>query len=41
MDLIYDLIKTFKNLKKFNIKFNSEKCTFGVPSVRLLGYLIL
>jgi hypothetical protein len=27
--------ETFDNLRKFKIKLNPEKCTFGVPS----GYL--
>jgi hypothetical protein len=29
--LISDLEETFSNLWWFNIKLNSEKCTFGVP----------
>jgi hypothetical protein len=30
-ELISDLAETFKNLKKFKMKLNLEKCTFGVP----------
>jgi hypothetical protein len=30
--LISDLAKTFDNLRKFKMKLNPEKCTFGVPS---------
>jgi hypothetical protein len=37
--LISDLAETFGNLRKFNMKLNSEKCTFGVPSGKLLGYM--
>jgi hypothetical protein len=25
---------------RFNIKLNLEKCTFGVPRCKLLGYII-
>jgi hypothetical protein len=29
--LISDLVETFDNLRKFKMKLNPEKCTFGVP----------
>jgi hypothetical protein len=35
--LISDLAETFANLRKFKIKLNPKKCTFGVPSIKLLG----
>jgi hypothetical protein len=38
--LIFDLAETFDNLRKFKIKLNPEKCTFGVPSGKLLGYIV-
>jgi hypothetical protein len=38
--LISDLAKTFDNLRKFKMKLNPEKCTFGVPSGKLLGYMV-
>jgi hypothetical protein len=38
--LIANLEETFNNLKRFNIKLNEEKCTFGVPRGKLLGYII-
>jgi hypothetical protein len=38
--LIQDFSETFNNLQKFKIKLNPEKCTFGVPSGKLLGYII-
>jgi hypothetical protein len=38
--LISNLEETFNNLRRFNIKLNSEKCTFGVPCGKLLGYII-
>jgi hypothetical protein len=38
--LIADLEETFNNLKRFNIKLKLEKCTFGVPRGKLLGYII-
>jgi hypothetical protein len=38
--LISDLAEIFDNLRKFKMKLNPEKCTFGVPSGKLLGYLV-
>jgi hypothetical protein len=38
--LISDLAETFDNLRKFKMKLNPEKCTFGVPSGMLLGYKV-
>jgi hypothetical protein len=38
--LIFDLTETFDNLRKFKMKLNPEKCTFGVPSGKLLGYMV-
>jgi hypothetical protein len=37
---IKDLEETFANLRKVNIKLNPAKCTFGVPSGKLLGFLM-
>jgi hypothetical protein len=38
--LISDLAVTFDHLRKFKMKLNPEKCTFGVPSGKLLGYMV-
>jgi hypothetical protein len=38
--LIADLVETFDNLRKFKMKLNPEKCTFSVPSGKLLGYMV-
>jgi hypothetical protein len=38
--LISDLAETFDNLWKLKMKLNPKKCTFSVPSVKLLGYLV-
>jgi hypothetical protein len=38
--LISDLAETFVNLRKFKMKLNPENCTFGVPSGKLLGYMV-
>jgi hypothetical protein len=38
--LISNLAETFNNLRKFNMKLNREKCIFGVPSGKLLGYMV-
>jgi hypothetical protein len=27
-------------MRKFKMKLNSEKCTFGVPLGKLLGYMV-
>jgi hypothetical protein len=37
---IEDLEETFTNLRKVNIKLNPTKCAFGVPSEKLLGFLV-
>ena len=39
-DLIANLATTFTNLRRFNIKLNLEKCVFGVPKGKLLGYIM-
>ena len=38
--LLDDLRETFLNLRKFRLKLNPEKCTFGVPAGKLLGFLV-
>jgi hypothetical protein len=38
--LIGDLEETFANLWKINLKLNPEKCVFGVPSGKLLGFFV-
>ena len=38
--LIQDLEETFANLRKINLKFNTEKCVFGIPSGKLLGFFV-
>ena len=35
-----DLEETFANLRKMNLKMNPEKCVFGVPSGKLLGFFV-
>jgi hypothetical protein len=37
---IEDLEETFANLRRVNIKLNPAKCAFGVPSGKLLGFLV-
>jgi hypothetical protein len=34
------LAETFDNLKKFSMKLNPKKCAFGVPSGKLLRYMV-
>ena len=38
--LIQDLDETFANLRKISLKLNPEKCVFGVPSDKLLGFFV-
>jgi hypothetical protein len=38
---IEDLEETFANLRKVNIKLNPTKCAFGVPSGKLLGFVMV
>ena len=38
--LLTDLEETFANLRKVNLKLNPAKCVFGVPSGKLLGFLV-
>jgi hypothetical protein len=38
--LIDDLRETFNNLRRHRLKLNSEKCIFGIPSGKLLGFLV-
>ena len=39
-DLLADLVETFANLRRYDIKLNPSKCTFGVPGGNLLGFLV-
>ncbi len=39
-DVIADLEETFANIRAFRMKLNPEKYTFGVPSGKLLGFMI-
>jgi hypothetical protein len=38
--LIFDLAVTFDNLRKFKMKLNLEKCTFNLPSGKLLRHMV-
>jgi hypothetical protein len=38
--LISNLVETFDNLRNFKMKLNPDKCTFGMPSGKLLGYMV-
>ena len=39
-DLLTDLTETFTSLRRYDIKLNLAKCTFGVPGGKLLGFLV-
>ena len=38
--LIQDMEETFESLRQVNLRLNPEKCVFGVPSGKLLGFLV-
>ena len=38
--LVQDLEETFANLRMINLKLNPEKCVFGVPFGKLLGFFV-
>ena len=38
--LIQDLDETFASLRQVDLWLNPEKCVFGVPSGKLLGFLV-
>ena len=38
--LVDDLRLTFDNLRTYDIRLNSEKCVYGVPAGKLLGFII-
>jgi hypothetical protein len=39
-NLIAYLTQTFANLWAYRLKLNPEKCVFGVPSGKLLGFMV-
>jgi hypothetical protein len=39
-DLIADLEEIFSSLRRFRWKLNPTKCVFGVPSGKLLGFIV-
>jgi hypothetical protein len=38
--LLSDLAETFESLRSARIKLNPDKCVFGVPAGKHLGFLI-
>lgn len=38
--LVDDLRLTFDNIRTYDIQLNSEKCLFGVPAGKLLGFIV-
>ncbi|XP_060210755.1 uncharacterized protein LOC132637725 [Lycium barbarum] len=39
-DHVRDLRNFFERLRKYNLKLNPAKCAFGVPSGKLLGFIV-
>ena len=40
IDHVHNLRKFFESLKKYNLKLNPTNCAFGVPSGKLLGFIV-
>nr|GEZ74084.1 reverse transcriptase domain-containing protein [Tanacetum cinerariifolium] len=38
--LIEDIVETFDNLQRMNMKLNLQKCSFGVEEGKFLGYMV-
>ena len=38
---VANLQKLFKRLRKFQLKLNPAKCTFGATSRKLLGFIVI
>ncbi|GJY00509.1 reverse transcriptase domain-containing protein [Tanacetum coccineum] len=39
-EMIMDIVETFDNLQKVNMKLNPKKCSFGVKEGNFLGYMV-
>lgn len=39
-DHVHDLRETFDILRKYNMKLNLKKCSFGVSSGKFLGFMV-
>nr|GEY26202.1 hypothetical protein [Tanacetum cinerariifolium] len=39
-EMIRDIVETFENLRKVNMKLNPNKCSFGVKEGKFLGYMV-
>ena len=39
-DFLKDIEETFDSLRAYRWKLNPEKCVFGVPSGKLLGFIV-
>ena len=37
---VEDLLKLFQRLRKYRLRLNPNKCTFGVRSGKLLGFIV-
>lgn len=37
---VYDLRETFELIRKFDMRLNPEKCTFGVQAGKFLGFML-
>ena len=41
VETLVDVLRlTFDNLRAYDIKLNPEKCVFGVPAGKLLGFIV-
>ena len=37
---VYDMRKFFERIKEYRLRLNPQKCTFGVTTGKLLGFLV-
>lgn len=39
-EMLADIVETFDNLRKINMKLNPKKCSFGMEEGKFLGYMV-
>ncbi|GKD52220.1 reverse transcriptase domain-containing protein [Tanacetum coccineum] len=39
-EMLADIVETFDNLRRINMKLNPKKCSFGVEEGKFLGYMV-
>lgn len=39
-DHVSDMEETFESVQKFNMKLNLDKCTLGIPTRKIMGFML-